>query len=104
MPDPTPSASSVKIHFHISDFDTYASLAILSARLPYVDYLQPMRDELGAIYIPRQRSHETIEWTAYLKPFSVELWIAILIKSIIFTFCAYVMESVHVNYNSVSYL
>ena len=23
MPDPTLSASSVKIHFHISDFDTY---------------------------------------------------------------------------------
>ena len=23
MPDPTPSASSAKFHFHISDFDTY---------------------------------------------------------------------------------
>ena len=65
--------------------------------LPSIDYVH---DE---IYIPNVDSAEYQDWDAFINPFSTEMWIAIIMKCILFSIFVYIIEWFH-NYKLVRYM
>ena len=72
--------------------DFIVSFGIVSARLPYVDYMQPLSDDYGVIFIPYQDITGKIDYHVYWEPFTLNLWKAILVNATIFTICIYGFE------------
>ena len=72
--------------------DLIVSFGIVSARLPYVDYMQPLSDDYGVIFIPYQDITGKIDYHVYWEPFTLNLWKAILVNATIFTICIYAFE------------
>ena len=60
----------------------WSSFSMLPARFPYVDFLPPMSKEYGGIFIPNQDSVEKIQYNLFLEPFSVNVWVAILVTDL----------------------
>ena len=63
-------------------------------------FLPPMYSIHDAIYIPIMDSGEDVDWNVFFSPFSTKMWLAILLKCIIFSMFAYIIEWLH-NYNMV---
>ena len=71
------------------------SFIMLPVRLMFVDFLPPMQSVHDAIFIPIEDSSEEIDWNSFLEPFSIEIWIAIVIKCFIFTIFVSIIECSH---------
>ena len=77
-----------------------APMIMTSARAQFGTFLPPIFTIKDEIYIPKVDSAEYLDWDVFLNPFSTELWIALLLKYIIFSIFAYTIEWLH-NYNMV---
>ena len=61
-------------------------LAMILTRQPFVRNLIPVSENTVALFIKRDFG-ETFTWTAFLEPFSQELWVAIISLGILFGTC-----------------
>ena len=77
-----------------------ASITMLPERAEYGTFLPPIAIAKDAIYIPIVELAESLDWDVFWGPFSTKMWIALAIKCIIFSICAYIIEWLH-NYNIV---
>ena len=77
-----------------------ASVTMLPERAQYGTFLPPIAIAKDAIYIPIVELAESLDWDVFWGPFSTKMWIALAIKCIIFSICAYIIEWLH-NYNIV---
>ena len=64
-------------------------------RRQVVDYLPTIRSDHDAIFVKIEDSLEEIDWKVFVDPFKVEVWMAIVIKCIIFTTLAIIIERIH---------
>ena len=60
----------------------WTSFSMLPARFLYVDFLPPLSKEYGGIFIPNQDSVEKIQYYILFEPFSVNVWVAILVTDL----------------------
>ena len=67
------------------------SLSIVQLRRPYVDFLQPMSKVYAALFIANF-NYYVIDWTVYLAPFSIKLWLSIVASAVIFMVTITIME------------
>ena len=72
-----------------------ASFSMLPTRLKFVDFLPPTWSDHDTIFIPIKDSSEEIDWNTFIDPFAMEIWIAIVIKCIIFTTLVSIIEWFH---------
>ena len=63
----------------------WASFSMTPERQDFVEFLQPLDQNYGAIFIPLQDRLETIDWHAYLGPFSNHVWLTIIGASVMLT-------------------
>ena len=56
-----------------------APLAIISTRIPYIDYLNPITFEKFAIYIPRNDLSEKFSLDTFTGPFNTEMWVGLFV-------------------------
>ena len=64
-------------------------------RQQFVGFLPTIRSHRDAIFVPINDTYEEIDWTVFLQPFAPGIWIAIIIKCIIFSTLASIMEWFH---------
>ena len=70
-------------------------LYMLPIRQQLVDYLPVVRSYHDAIFVKVEDSLEEIDWNVFFHPFTLEVWMAIVIKSIVFTILAIIIECIH---------
>ena len=73
----------------------WAPFGILPIRLPFVDFLPTIMSSHDAIYVPIEDSSKEIDWKVFFEPFAIDIWIAIVIKCIIFTTMVSIIEWFH---------
>ena len=59
-----------------------APLGVLPQRFPYLDFLPPLSDQFGTLFIAKHNNYEKIDWMVYLGPFTNKLWLSICIFAI----------------------
>ena len=64
-------------------------------RLLFLDFLTPLYVQYVSIFIPKEEVDEFIDWKVYFNPLTSQLWVAILIKCLMFTMIVYVIEWLH---------
>ena len=93
---------------HVEMISSQTSMSPEAAE--FGDLLPPIKPIYDAIIIPnldfakadQDSFHlEILDWHVYFSPFSTELWIAIILKCIVFSLFVFVIEWSH-NYNLVS--
>ena len=76
------------------DFVTGA-FTMLPIRLQFVDFLPIIWSAHDAIFVPIEDVSEEIDWNVYFESFTIEVWVAIIIKCIIFTILVSIIEWFH---------
>ena len=61
----------------------------------FVDFLPAIRSDNDAIFVPIEDAYEEKDWTVFFQPFATGIWIAIIIKCIIFSILAIIIEWFH---------
>ena len=79
-----------------------ASLSIVESRLTYVDYLVPITQVHASLFIANNDNFDTIDWTVYLTPFTLRVWLIIIASTITIVIIIIVMEKQY-NVEMVSY-
>ena len=74
---------------------SWAAFAMTTERSSFIDYLSSTLSLSAAIYIPRNKVGEDVDWYVYLGPFSSYLWITILILVIVMTLVTILIEKSH---------
>ena len=64
-------------------------------RQQFVDYLPTIKSTHDAIFVPIEDSSEEIDWNVFFDPFSIEAWIAVVTKCVIFTIFVIIIEWIH---------
>ena len=64
-------------------------------RLLFVDFLPASWSAHDAIFVQNDDTSEEIDWKVFSEPFAIEVWIAIVIKCIIFTALVSIIEWFH---------
>ena len=64
---------------------------MLFSRLSYLDFLPAITQAYGALFIS-DGNYEVIDWTVFLIPFSIKLWISICVSTISFMVGIKIME------------
>ena len=77
------------------------AFTMLPIRLQFFDFLPTTRSDSDAIFVPIEDTYEEIDWNVYLQPLASEVWIVIIIKCIIFSILAFIVEWFH-DYKMVS--
>ena len=72
-----------------------SGLLITPERAQFGTFLQSTGKLHDQIYIPNQDSTEYEDWDVFISPFSTEMWIAIILKCIIFSIFSYIIEWFH---------
>ena len=72
-----------------------ASISMLSSRFDYVDYLVPMSQIYAALFIVNNDNFNVIDWTVYLAPFSIRLWLVIVVSAFSFMIIITIMECLY---------
>ena len=72
-----------------------ARVNMLPERVQFGTFLPPIQLTQNAIYIPNIDSAEYVDWDVFTSPFSTEMWIALIMKCIIFSGFAYIIEWFH---------
>ena len=73
---------------------------IIQERAQCGTFLPPIYTMNDAIYIPKVDLAESLDWDVFLGPLSMEIWIAVFSKCVIFSIFAYIIEWLH-NYSIV---
>ena len=76
------------------------NLYMLPERVKFGKFLPSIDKVYDQIYIPNEDSAEYEDWDVFINPFSTEMWIAIIMKCIVFSIFVYVIEWFH-NYKLV---
>ena len=71
-----------------------AQYSMLFSRLSYLDFLPAITQAYGALFISHG-NFEVIDWTVFLIPFSIKLWISICVSTITFMVGIKIMEQQH---------
>ena len=79
-----------------------ASLGQIQSRISYVDFLVPMNHAYASLFIANSRNFDIIDWSVYLSPFSIKIWLIIIASAITFMIIMVIMDIQH-NRNIVSY-
>ena len=66
------------VYFQNADI-IVAPLAIISTRIPYIDFLNPITFEKFAIYIPRNDLSEKFSLATFTGPFNTEMWVGLFV-------------------------
>ena len=77
----------------------WTSLDIVPERIPYVDFLPAMAYDHGAIFIQDHEKMYQIQFSLFLEPLTLKLWIAILLADLLIVGFACIMYR-SLNYNS----
>ena len=72
-----------------------APLGVLPQRFPYLDFLPPLSDQFGALFIAKHNKYEMIDWMVYLGPFTYELWLSICIFAVPITIIIVIMRRLY---------
>ena len=72
-----------------------SSYALFPLRYPYLEYLPPLSHAFGALFIVNYGNYEVIDWTAYLDPFTMRLWLLIFVSTIFVIVSMKVIEKYH---------
>ena len=68
------------------------SYGMLLSRLSYLDFLVPMSQIHMSLFIANSNKFDIIDWTVYLTPFSIKIWLIIVASAITFMFIITIME------------
>ena len=68
------------------------SLKMTRERAQFGTFLPPLDRIHEEIFVPKKDSAEYLDFFVFKKPFSTEMWIALIIKCIIFSIFAYTIE------------
>ena len=71
------------------------NLVMLPERAKYGNFLPAISTLHDAIYIPTVDSVENLDWNVFLAPFSTEMWIVLILKCIVYSIFAYIIEWFH---------
>ena len=63
----------------------WESFVMLNIRSQFVDFLYTITTEHDAIFVPIEDTYEEIDWSVFVKPLATGVWIAIIIKCVIFS-------------------
>ena len=63
--------------------------------LQFVDFLPAIMRDHDAIFVPIEDSSEETDWKVFFQPFSIEAWIAVMTKCVIFTIFVSTIEWFH---------
>ena len=76
----------------------WAPFAMFEMRAPYVNYLPPINNGYGAIFLPYENKKlKIMDWTVYLEPFTKHLWMMVLTTSGILTVFVCIIKWFHLN-------
>ena len=65
---------------------------MLPIRLQFVDFLPASWSAHDAIFVQNEDTFEEIDWKVFFVPFAIEVWIAIVIKCLVFTILVSIIE------------
>ena len=68
---------------------------MIPIRQHFGDFLPTIRSDRDAIFVPIDDTYEEIDWNVFLQPLATDVWIAIIIKCIIFSTIAIIIEWFH---------
>ena len=77
----------------------WTSLDIVPERIPYVDFLPAMAYDHGAIFIQKHEKMYRLQFSLFLEPLTLKLWIVILLADLFIIGFACIMHC-FLNYNS----
>ena len=63
--------------------------------LQFVDFLPAIMSYHDAIFVPVEDSSIEMDWNVFFKPFSIEVWIAVITKCVIFAIFVTIIEWFH---------
>ena len=69
-----------------------ASLGQLQSRNSYVDFLVPMNLAYASLFIANHHKLDIIDWSVYLSPFSIKIWLIIIASAITFMIIIIIMD------------
>ena len=69
-----------------------AAMGILPIRHAYVDFLVPMSQKVASLFIANNKNLAITDWTVYLTPFSIKLWLIIVASAITFMVIITILE------------
>ena len=61
-----------------------AALSMIQSRMTYVDYLVPVTQSYASLFIANHDNFDVIDWTVYLSPFSIWIWLITISSAITF--------------------
>ena len=70
----------------------WESFVMLNIRSQFVDFLYTITTEHDAIFVPIEDTYEEIDWSVFVKPLATGVWIAIIIKCVIFSTLASIID------------
>ena len=74
---------------------------MLPIRRQFVDFLPTIGCDNDAIFVPIQDAYDDMDWNVFFQPLGTGIWMAILIKCIIFSIFSSIIEWFH-NFKLVS--
>ena len=69
--------------------------SMLPIRRQFVDFLPTIWSKKDAIFVPIQDTYDQMDWTVFFQPLRIGVWMAIIIKCIIFSTFASIIEWFH---------
>ena len=68
---------------------------MLPIRTQFVDFLPIIRSDNDEIFVPIQDAYDEMDWNVFFQPLGTSIWMAILIKCIIFSIFSSIIEWFH---------
>ena len=68
------------------------AFTMLPVRLQFVDFLPASWSAYDAIFVQNEDTFEEIDWKVFFVPFAIEVWIAIVIKCLVFIILVSIIE------------
>ena len=68
------------------------AFTMLPLRLQFVDFLPASWSAYDAIFVQNEDTFEEIDWKVFFVPFAIEVWIAIVIKCLVFIILVSIIE------------
>ena len=70
----------------------WVPLAILQPRMLYADYMPVLVNAYGGLFIPAKGSSEGINWTLFLGVFTLNLWQALIVSTVVVSIVVFIFE------------
>ena len=82
----------------------WAPFSMVPMRFPFLDFMPPLSMDYGALLIPSNLDYDVeVDWTLYIQPFSIEVWLTLFVWALILAISIYIMNWLYLNEKLVIY-